>query len=45
MSNWKEYRLGDCIEFIIDNRGKNPPLSNNGYELIDNRNYLNQFRK
>ena len=35
MSNWKEYRLGDCIEFIIDNRGKNPPLSNNGYELIE----------
>lgn len=35
MSNWKEYRLGDCIEFIIDNRGKNPPLSDNGYELIE----------
>ena len=35
MSNWKEYRLGDCIEFIIDNRGKNPPLSNSGYELIE----------
>ena len=35
MSDWKEYRLGDCIEFIIDNRGKNPPLSNNGYELIE----------
>lgn len=35
MSNWKEYRLGDCIEFIIDNRGKNPPLSDSGYELIE----------
>ena len=35
MNNWKEYRLGDCIEFIIDNRGKNPPLSDSGYELIE----------
>ena len=35
MSDWKEYRLGDCIEFIIDNRGKNPPLSDSGYELIE----------
>ncbi|WP_230622255.1 restriction endonuclease subunit S [Aggregatibacter sp. Marseille-P9115] len=35
MSDWKECRLGDCIEFIIDNRGKNPPLSDSGYELIE----------
>ncbi|HHV7111287.1 TPA: restriction endonuclease subunit S, partial [Haemophilus influenzae] len=35
MSNLKEYRLGDCIGFIIDNRGKNPPLSDSGYELIE----------
>ncbi|AXP41841.1 TPA: restriction endonuclease subunit S [Haemophilus influenzae 10810] len=35
MSDRKECRLGDCIEFIIDNRGKNPPLSDNGYELIE----------
>lgn len=35
MSDWKEYKLGDCIEFIIDNRGKNPPLSDSGYELIE----------
>ena len=35
MSNWKECKLGDCIEFIIDNRGKNPPLSDSGYELIE----------
>ena len=35
MNNWKEYRLGDCIEFIIDKRGKNPPLSDSGYELIE----------
>ena len=35
MSDWKEYKLGDCREFIIDNRGKNPPLSDSGYELIE----------
>ena len=35
MSDWKECRLGDFIEFIIDNRGKNPPLSDSGYELIE----------
>lgn len=35
MSEWKKYKLGDCIETVIDNRGKNPPLSNAGYELIE----------
>ncbi|WP_233143397.1 restriction endonuclease subunit S [Aggregatibacter actinomycetemcomitans] len=35
MSNFKLYKLSDCIEYIIDNRGKNPPLSGSGYELIE----------
>lgn len=28
-------KLGDCIELIIDNRGKTPPLAETGYELIE----------
>lgn len=28
-------KLGDCIELIIDNRGKTPPLAKTGYELIE----------
>ena len=28
-------RLGDCITFVIDNRGKTPPLCNAGHELIE----------
>jgi type I restriction enzyme S subunit len=28
-------RLGDCLSFIVDNRGKTPPLSEHGIELIE----------
>ncbi|WP_373101035.1 MULTISPECIES: restriction endonuclease subunit S [Pasteurellaceae] len=35
MSKWATYKLGDCISLVIDNRGKTPPLSNTGYELIE----------
>ncbi len=28
-------RLGDCLSFIVDNRGKTPPLSEQGIELIE----------
>jgi type I restriction enzyme S subunit len=28
-------RLGDCLSFIVDNRGKTPPLSDKGIELIE----------
>ena len=25
MEEWKEYKLGDCVEAVIDNRGKSAP--------------------
>ena len=35
LSEWKECKLKDAIGQIIDNRGKNPPYSNKGYEVIE----------
>jgi len=32
---WGVFRLGDLTEKIIDNRGKTPPVSDSGYELIE----------
>ena len=33
---WKEVRLGDVIEYIVDNRGKTPPTCEKSpYELIE----------
>lgn len=32
---WGVSRLGDLVEKIIDNRGKTPPLSQDGYELLE----------
>ena len=28
-------RIGDLLEFVVDNRGKTPPLSETGFELIE----------
>ena len=36
MSEWKEYKLGDCIEAIIDNRGKSAPTNEiGGFPLLE----------
>lgn len=35
MSEWKEYRLGDLISKIVDNRGKTPPVATSGRELLE----------
>jgi type I restriction enzyme, S subunit len=32
---WKQVKLGDLVEKVIDNRGKTPPVTNTGYELIE----------
>lgn len=32
---WRECRLGDLVEKIIDNRGKNPPYAHSGYSVIE----------
>lgn len=34
-TNWREVRLGEVIEKIIDNRGKTPPLAKSGYPMIE----------
>jgi type I restriction enzyme S subunit len=35
MSEWKEIKLNEVIEFVVDNRGKNPPYELSGYEVIE----------
>jgi type I restriction enzyme, S subunit len=35
MSEWMECKLGELVCKIIDNRGKNPPYTANGYEVIE----------
>ncbi len=32
---WGIFRLGDVVEKVVDNRGKTPPLAQNGYELLE----------
>lgn len=32
---WSHARLGDLLEKVIDNRGKTPPLADDGIELIE----------
>ena len=33
--DWEEYRLKDILAQVIDNRGKTPPLADNGYPLLE----------
>ena len=35
MSEWIECKLGELLDKVIDNRGKNPPYTDNGYEVIE----------
>jgi type I restriction enzyme S subunit len=35
MNEWQQCKLGELIEKVIDNRGKNPPYTENGYEVIE----------
>lgn len=32
---WDVVKLGDVVEKIVDNRGKTPPIIQNGYELLE----------
>jgi len=43
---WRKVKLGEIIEKIIDNRGKNPPLSTikTDYKLIDTVHLNNELR-
>jgi type I restriction enzyme, S subunit len=33
--DWEEKRLGDMLSLVVDNRGKTPPISENGIPLIE----------
>lgn len=35
LENWHTIKLGDIVKEIIDNRGKTPPITSNGYELLE----------
>lgn len=35
MSVWKEIPLGKLVAVVVDNRGKTPPISEVGYELLE----------
>lgn len=32
---WNEFKISDLTEKVIDNRGKTPPLTQDGYELLE----------
>jgi type I restriction enzyme S subunit len=32
---WEVKRLGDMLSFVVDNRGKTPPITNEGYPMIE----------
>ena len=34
-AGWKETTLGEMIDYIVDNRGKTPPITDIGYELLE----------
>jgi type I restriction enzyme S subunit len=35
MSEWKEIKLKEIVQYIVDNRGKNPPYVLKGFEVIE----------
>lgn len=35
MSEWREVKLKDLVNYVVDNRGKNPPYVSSGHEVIE----------
>ncbi|HAD05370.1 MAG TPA: hypothetical protein DCF93_12380 [Desulfuromonas sp.] len=35
MNEWREVPLRDLVDVVVDNRGKTPPIVENGYELLE----------
>ncbi|MFQ2565221.1 restriction endonuclease subunit S [Aeromonas caviae] len=33
--DWEVVELGSCIKLVVDNRGKTPPLSTNGFPMLE----------
>ena len=42
---WKETTLGEVVDFVVDNRGKTPPITNTGYELLEVNAITDTFRE
>lgn len=34
-SEWKTYKIKDVLSYVVDNRGKTPPIQDEGYELLE----------
>ena len=34
-SKWKIYRIKDVLSYVVDNRGKTPPIQDEGFELLE----------
>lgn len=44
MSDWRELVLGDSLELLIDNRGKNPPYVDGGVPTVSGQNVTQRGR-
>lgn len=34
-SEWKTCRIKDVLSYVVDNRGKTPPIQDEGFELLE----------
>lgn len=34
-SEWKNYKIKDVLSYVVDNRGKTPPIQDEGFELLE----------
>ena len=34
-SEWKNYKIKDVLSYVVDNRGKPPPIQDEGFELLE----------
>ena len=34
-SEWKTYKIKDVLSYVVDNRGKTPPIQDEGFELLE----------
>lgn len=34
-AEWRKHKLGDTLDFVVDNRGKTPPIQADGYPMVE----------
>ena len=34
-TDWRKHKLGDTLDFVVDNRGKTPPIQADGYPMVE----------